>query len=136
MEDGCCLDLLSITIIVKSLHILKTVMIWELMRVANNLSQFLLYACWDWQNWFAWHRRFDRFATRKLHAAYHELVKPFLALLDVRSIDRLKLQFCVKAFRKLLHVRVLRFLVYTSHFHKIRAFVVKEAHDILKNIFA
>ena len=136
MEDSGCLDLLSIIIIVKSLHVLKTVMIWELMRTVNNLSQFLLYACWDWQNWFAWHRRFDRFAPRELHAACHELSKPFFALLNVRSIDGLKLKFCVKAFRKLLHVRVLRFLVYTSHFHKISAFVVKEAHDILKDIFA
>ena len=67
MEDSGCLDLLSIIIIVKSLHVLKTVMIWELVRAVNNLSQFLVYACWDWQNWFAWHRWFDRFAPRKLH---------------------------------------------------------------------
>ena len=121
---------------VESKRVLQTFVERELKRAFKNLHEFVLHFCGDRQDRFTRHGWAVWFCPGQLHTACHEFVKTASTLLKERCVNRLQLPLCIEALWKILHVGVLGFLVYTAHLHEISAFVVKETHDVLENIFA
>ena len=69
------------------------------------------------------------------HAIFHELVQLLPVLKEVALVDIDEFALDVESSGKLLHVRIIRFLVDASHFEEISSFIIEEAHDILQHVF-